>query len=71
MKATTTTNESKAMTTFVITHDGQTAWQWDNPKNRINLADVSVSTDEWKERMEEAGMKIVDDRNQPAGNVFD
>ncbi len=56
---------------FVITHDGQTAWEWNNPKNRIRMADLSVTADEWKARMESVGIKIVDDRNQPAGNVWD
>lgn len=53
--------------TYVITHDGKTAWKWDKPSLRIPLDDA----DDWKAKMEAAGRTVVDDRGQPCGNVWD
>ncbi len=55
---------------FIITGNGLTAWQWENPSNRVTFADISISVDEWKARMESKGFEVVDGRGQPCGNVW-
>ena len=53
--------------TYVIDQTGEYAWQWDNPSNRIELTDP----DNWAANMRAAGYRIIDDRIQLCGNVWD
>lgn len=56
---------------WVVTHNGNAAWKWTDPTNRIDLGACSISTDVWMDQMEAKGCEIIDDRNKPAGNVWD
>lgn len=46
------------MATWVITHSGETAWNWSNPAESVAL----TNADAFAAEMEAKGVRIIDDR---------
>ena len=55
------------MQRWIIAHDGSHAWEWDSPGNRVPLTDA----DTFKAEKLAEGHSVTDDRDKPAGNVWD
>ena len=48
---------------WIITHDGEHAWLWSNPENRVNIKNINEFTNTHN--------ILADDRTKPGRNVWD
>jgi hypothetical protein len=56
--------------TWVISANGNRAWKWSDPQTVRQFANAA-EVDAWKSEALKSGLIVKDDRNAPAGNVWD
>lgn len=58
------------MKTWIISGGGASAWEWENTSNVVKFDGVAAA-DAFVAERRAAGDRVVDDRGEPGGNVWD